>query len=114
MMEKRLVRTLPRDKLVCRLLLEYRANIYSVLGKKCFHGWPIPLALLTIFGMLFGMGHPLAGRNHDALVDSQQLALMAKLFFDLCHSPGQKILWKNERPRDLPPRAKEGTRLLEP
>lgn len=41
------------------------------------------MGLPVLFPVLFD-GHPLMGRNHHALVDSQQLALMLKRFCELC------------------------------
>ncbi|KAJ5260467.1 hypothetical protein N7478_012072 [Penicillium angulare] len=82
--------TLPQSGNVCLLLKEFRPNIDKAVSSKCFRGEPISLKLSGIFVLLFGQGHTLAGRNHDALVDAQQLALLAKLFCDLCRPPAKR------------------------
>ncbi|KAJ5168065.1 uncharacterized protein N7482_003659 [Penicillium canariense] len=85
---------LPGDENVCRLLLEFRANVKRVIGNTCYQSRPFPLSLSILFLVLFGEDHPLSGRNHHALVDAQQLALMADLFIDLCKPPHKRVRWQ--------------------
>ncbi|KAJ5522213.1 Threonyl/alanyl tRNA synthetase SAD [Penicillium freii] len=78
---------LPGDDNVCLVLNEFRANVKRVIGTTCYNGKRFPLNLPTAFLVLFGENHPLSGRNHHALVDSRQLALMARAFIELCKPP---------------------------
>ncbi|KAI2730406.1 hypothetical protein CBS147332_2258 [Penicillium roqueforti] len=85
---------LPGDENVCLLLQEFHTNVRRVLGRTCFKGRTFPLKLPLVFALLFGDTHPLAGRNHRALVDAQQLALLARLFVDLCKPPSRRVYWQ--------------------
>ena len=85
---------LPGDSNVCLLLKEFRANVKRVIGATCYQNRPFPLSLPVVFLALFGDDHPLSLRNHHALVDAQQLALMAKLFVDLCKPPNERVFSK--------------------
>lgn len=85
---------LPGDQNVCLVLNEFRANVRRVIGTTCHDGRRFPLNLPTVFPMLFGENHPLSGRNHHALIDAQQLALVAKLYMDLCKPPGKRVYWQ--------------------
>lgn len=85
---------LPRDENLCLLLREFRINLGRVIGKQCYRGGPFPVSLPVLFLLLFGDDDPLSGRNHHALVDAQQLALMAKLFTDLCKPPHKRVYWQ--------------------
>lgn len=85
---------LPGDENVCLLLHEFRSNVSRVLGRKCYQGKLFPLPLPVFFPLVFGENHPLSGRNHHAAVDAEQLALMAKLFIDLCKPPDERVLWQ--------------------
>ena len=85
---------LPGDENVCLLLMEFRLNVTRVIGTKCYQGRAFPLSLPMLFLLLFGEDHPLSGRNHHAAVDAQQLALMGKLFIDLCKPPDERVLWQ--------------------
>ncbi|KAJ5781652.1 uncharacterized protein N7518_010135 [Penicillium psychrosexuale] len=85
---------LPGDENVCLLFQEFRTNVRRVLGRTCFKGRSFPLKLPLLFVLLFGDTHPLAGRNHRALVDAQQLALLARLFIDLCKPPSRRVYWR--------------------
>ncbi|KUM62276.1 hypothetical protein ACN42_g4839 [Penicillium freii] len=78
---------LPGDDNVCLVLNEFRANVKRVIGTTCYNGKRFPLNLPTAFLVLFGENHPLSGRNHHALVDARQLALMARAFIELCKPP---------------------------
>lgn len=91
---------LPNNEGVCLLLKEFRGNLNRILGKDCFHGRGFPLRLPFVFPLLFGEDHPLAGRNHNAIVDSQQLALLTNLFFDLCKPVGERAIWKDSEAVD--------------
>lgn len=73
-------------------LKEFRSNVKRAIGTTCFRG-RLPLSLPVVFLFLFGETHSLAGRNHNALVDAKQLALMAKIFVDLCKTPGKRVHW---------------------
>jgi hypothetical protein len=53
----------------------------------------VPLKLPFVFPLLFGEDHSLMERNHNALIDAQQLALMAILFVDLCKPPEELVVW---------------------
>lgn len=82
---------LPGDENVCLVLNEFRDNVKAVIGTTCHDGGRFPLNLPTAFLVLSGENHPLSGRNHHALVDAQQLALMARLFIDLCKPPDERV-----------------------
>ncbi|CAI7599446.1 unnamed protein product [Penicillium viridicatum] len=82
---------LPGDGNVCLVLNEFRANVKRVIGTTCYNGKRFPLNLPTAFPVLFGENHPLSGRNHHALVDAQQLALMARAFIELCKPPEKRV-----------------------
>jgi hypothetical protein len=86
---------LPGDENLCLLLQEFRDNVKRVLGPTCFRGGRFPLSLSVVFLLLFGENHPLSGRNHHALVDAQQLALIAQVFNDLCKPPHERVYWRN-------------------
>lgn len=80
-----MVSLLSGDESVCLILKGFRLNPKRVIGTTCFRCRPLPLRLLFVeFLLLFRDIHPPSGRNHHALVDVQQLALMATLFVDLC------------------------------
>ncbi|KAJ5990079.1 hypothetical protein N7522_010286 [Penicillium canescens] len=87
---------LPGDENLCLLLQELRNNVRRVLGRSCFRGGRFPLSLSVVFLLLFGESHPLSGRNHHALVDAQQLVLIAQVFNDLCKPPPQneRVYWR--------------------
>ena len=87
-------KVLPGDENVCLLLQEFRTNVRRVIGRTCFKGRTFPLTLPLVFVLLFGYAHPLAGRNHRALVNAQQLALLARLFIDLCKPPSRRVYWQ--------------------
>ncbi|KAJ5729925.1 uncharacterized protein N7483_004433 [Penicillium malachiteum] len=78
---------LPPDEKVCLILMEFRQNLREFLGSSCFRGGVFPATLPVIFMVAFGEDHPLAGKNHHALVDAKQLALLTQLFIDLCKPP---------------------------
>jgi hypothetical protein len=83
---------LPSNQRLFLLLKEFRANLEQTIGKDCFHGRRFPLKLPFVFPLLFGEGHDLAGRNHNALIDAQQLASMVILFVDLCKPPEERVV----------------------
>ena len=78
---------LPGNENVCLLLQEFRTNVRRVIGHTCFKGRTFSLTLPLVFVLLFGDAHLLARRNPRALVDAQQLALLARLFIGLCKPP---------------------------
>jgi hypothetical protein len=92
---------LPGNENVCLLLLEFRENVKRVLGRTCYRGRSFPLSLPVLFLLLFGEDHELSGRNHHALLDAQQLALMAKLFIDLCKPPDKRVFWQGSEIKKL-------------
>lgn len=92
---------LPGDGKLCLLLKEFRSNVKRVIGTTCFRGRRFPLSLSVVFLLLFGETHPLADRNHHALVDAKQLALMAKIFVDLCKPPGKRVHWSGTEVKGL-------------
>lgn len=51
--------------------------------------------------LVFDLCHLLPGYNHDTLVDCQQLALMRKLFLDICRPPAQKNYLEEEKSTEL-------------
>lgn len=85
---------LPEEKELCLVLNEFRDNLNAIIGYKCYRGGVFPLRLSLVFPLLFGKDHPLAGRNHHALVDAQQLSLMTRLFIDLCKPPDEREFWQ--------------------
>ncbi|KAJ5961742.1 hypothetical protein N7501_006683 [Penicillium viridicatum] len=88
---------LPGNENMCLLLKEVRGNMKRVVGTTCYRGQRFPLSLpmlFLLFLLLFEGNHPLSGRNHHALVDAQQLALVAKLYMDLCKPPGKRVYWQ--------------------
>lgn len=91
---------LPNNERVFLLLKEFRGNLDRILGKECFHGHRFPLKLPFVFPLLFGKGDPLAGRNHNAILDALQLAQMTNLYFDLCNPPGERVVWKGSEAVD--------------
>jgi hypothetical protein len=64
-----------------------------VVGRSCYQARAFPLNLPVLFLLLFGKHHELSGRNHNALVDTQQLSLLTKVFIDLCKPPNERVLW---------------------
>ncbi|CAI7568068.1 unnamed protein product [Penicillium glandicola] len=90
---------LPGDESVCLLLKEFRDNLDRELGTTCFQGKAFPLSLPVVFMVIFE-DDPLVGRNHHALVDAQQLAMMARLFIDLCKPPKEADLLDGIRSED--------------
>lgn len=60
------------------------------------------------FPVLFGFDHPLCGKNHHALADDKQLALMVLLFIDLCRPLDQRVMW-NGNGINLGPRKRQQT-----
>jgi hypothetical protein len=99
---------LPGNENVCLILLEFRRNLGKFLGKACFRGRCFPLTLPVVFPVLFGVDHPLAWRNHHALVDAKQLVLMVKLYVDLCRSPDERVFWPTLDIAKLGPRKRQG------
>ncbi|KAJ6149227.1 hypothetical protein N7471_000426 [Penicillium samsonianum] len=85
---------LPGDGNVWLLLSEFRKNVERAIGTTCYRDRGFPLSLPVVFTVLFGDNHPLSGRNHNALVDAQQLSLMARLFIDLCKAPDKRVHWQ--------------------
>ncbi|KAJ5814748.1 hypothetical protein N7474_006525 [Penicillium riverlandense] len=85
---------LPGDENVCLLLKEFRLNVSRVIGRTCYRGGGVPLSLPVLFLLLFGENHRLSGRNHHALVDAQQLSMIAEVFVDLCKPPDKRVLWR--------------------
>lgn len=85
---------LPGNENMCLLLKEFRGNMKRVVGTTCYRRKSFPLSLPVLFLVLFGENHPLSGRNHHALIDAQQLALVAKLYMDLCKPPGKRVYWQ--------------------
>jgi hypothetical protein len=92
---------LPNNEDLWLLLMEFRGNLERILGRKCFKGRRFPLKLPFLFPLLFGDDHLLAGRNHNAFVDAQQLALLTNLFLDLCKPLEERVIWKGSEARDL-------------
>lgn len=83
------------------LLLEFRGNLDRILGQECFQGRSFPLKLPFVFPLLFRNDDPLAGRNHNAIVDALQLSQMTNLYFDLvCNPPGERVIWKGSEAAD--------------
>ncbi|KGO65779.1 Zinc finger, C2H2 [Penicillium italicum] len=82
---------LPGNANLCLLYHEFRINIKRVLGTSCYRGRAFPLSLPALFPLLFGVNDPLAGQNHHALVDAQQLSQMARVFIDLCKPPKERV-----------------------
>ncbi|CAG7970456.1 unnamed protein product [Penicillium nalgiovense] len=74
---------LPGDENVCMLMHEFRINLKNMLGTTCYRGKAFPISLPVPFVVFFGNTHDLAGRNHHALYDAQQTAMMTTLFEDL-------------------------------
>ena len=66
---------LPRGDKVCLLLQEFRRNMQTLLSRQAF-----PAVLVCAVSGSWGDDHDLAGRNHNALLDAQQLYLMLKVF----------------------------------
>jgi hypothetical protein len=91
---------LPSNQRLCLLLREFRVNLDRIIGKECFRGRPFPLRLPFLFPLLFGDDHPLAGRNHNAIVDALQLALLTNLFLDLCKPLEERAIWKGSEAVD--------------
>ncbi|KAJ5905265.1 uncharacterized protein N7473_002181 [Penicillium subrubescens] len=83
---------LPNNKRLCLLSKKFRGNLERTIGKDCFRGCHFPLILPFVFPLLFGEDHCLTGRNHNALIDAQQLALMAIMFVDLCKPPEERVV----------------------
>ncbi|KAH7165628.1 hypothetical protein EDB81DRAFT_877997 [Dactylonectria macrodidyma] len=63
---------------------EYGRNLR---GAKLPDDKRFPLTLPIIFPIMMGTDHVLAGKNHHALVDAQQLQCMMAIFRVLCLSP---------------------------
>lgn len=101
---------LPDNEHVCLLLKEFRSNLDRILGKDCFHGRRFPLKLPFVFPLVFGDDHDLTERNHNALVDSLQLALLTNLFLDLCKPVGERVIWNGSEAVD--PRSSHKRQLL--
>jgi len=93
---------LPGNENVCLLLMEFRENVKRVLGRTRYRGRSFPLSLPVLFLLLFGENHKLSGCNHHAVVDAQQLALMGKLFIDLCKPPNKRDFWQGSDIKKLP------------
>ncbi|KAJ5477946.1 hypothetical protein N7530_003455 [Penicillium desertorum] len=85
---------LPGDENVCMLMHEFRINFKNMLGTTCYRGKAFPISLPVLFVVFFGNTHDLAGRNHHALYDAQQTALMMTLFDDLCRRPHERVFFK--------------------
>lgn len=85
--------SLPKDKYLHRDRMEFRQNLKEILGSTCWKSGSFPLSLETVFPVLCGFDHPLAGKNHHALADAQQLALLTLLFVDLCRPVNQRVMW---------------------
>ncbi|KAJ5972043.1 uncharacterized protein N7479_001961 [Penicillium vulpinum] len=85
---------LPGNENLYLLLQEFRHNLKETIGTTCYKGKGFPLSLPVVFPLLFGYDHELAGRNHHALVDAKQLALMCLLFIDLCKPPHERVYWQ--------------------
>ncbi|KAJ5415954.1 Threonyl/alanyl tRNA synthetase SAD, partial [Penicillium sp. CMV-2018d] len=96
---------LPGNGNMCLLLKEVRGNTKRVVGTTCYRGQRFPLSLpilfllFLLFLLFFGENHPLSGSNHHALVDAQKLALVAKLYMDLCNPPGKRVYWQESGSR---------------
>ncbi|KAJ5606395.1 hypothetical protein N7510_009176 [Penicillium lagena] len=81
--------------------MEFRMNVSRVIGRTCYQGRRFPLSLPVLFLLLFEENHPLSGHNHHALADTQHLALMAKLFVDLCKPLEERVLWQGSELKKL-------------
>ncbi|UKZ80996.1 hypothetical protein TrVFT333_008763 [Trichoderma virens FT-333] len=68
-------------------LSRLREWLENLRGAKLPDGKRFPLTLSTIFPIMMGTNHVLAGKNHHALVDAQQLQCMMAIFRVLCLSP---------------------------
>ncbi|UKZ55226.1 hypothetical protein TrVGV298_009045 [Trichoderma virens] len=75
---------LPPDSQCIPLIPYFQRNLR---GAKLPDGKRFPLTLSTIFPIMMGTNHVLAGKNHHALVDAQQLQCMMAIFRVLCLSP---------------------------
>ncbi|KAF4472348.1 Threonyl alanyl tRNA synthetase SAD [Fusarium albosuccineum] len=83
-------RVLPDDSQCLPIIMYFRRNLKTV---KLKDGRMFPLRLPLIFPLFHGLRHELAGRNHHAVVDAQQLYHMVEIFAMLCRSP-------KDRPKD--------------
>lgn len=99
---------LPGDENVCLILMDFRRGLEKYLGTTCFRGRRFPLSLPLVFPLLFGLDHPLSGKNHHALVDAKQLTLMVKLYVDLCRPRDERVFWPTLDIAKLGPRMRQG------
>lgn len=61
------------------------------------NGYSVTCALENLFPTIFGLGHPLAGKNHQALVDTLQLWLMTMVLVELLEPPSKRTpKWLNK------------------
>lgn len=72
---------LPDDSHCVLVLNDFRQNLNTVRFKS---GSRFPLNLPIIFPAFMGTKHPLAGRNHHAAVDAQQLYHLVNALASLC------------------------------
>ena len=49
-----------------------RQNLKEILGSTCWKRGSFPLSLETVFPVLFGFDHPLAGKDHHALANGSR------------------------------------------
>lgn len=75
---------LPDDSQCLPILVYFRRNLKAVKRKD---GRAFPLNLPLLFPLFMGTLHKLAGRNHHASIDAQQLYYMVEIFAMLCRSP---------------------------
>ncbi|KAJ5707783.1 hypothetical protein N7488_007584 [Penicillium malachiteum] len=85
----------------CYLVMQdFRYNLDRILGKTTFEGGVFPLSLPIFFPVVMGEGHRLSGRNHRALIDTQQLAILVNRLAVLCQATGSA----RQIPDPIPPR----------
>ena len=75
---------LPDDSHCVLLLNDFRQNLRAV---RLESGSRFPLSLPILFPVFMGTKHPLAGRNHHAAVDAQQLYQLVNILTSLCKPP---------------------------
>ena len=75
---------LPPNSQCIPLIPYFQRNLQ---GAKLPNNKRFPLTLPILFPIMMGTDHVLAGRNHHALVDAQQLQCMMAIFRVLCLSP---------------------------